>query len=727
MGDVTVALLSISYVPSFMFKDVLGSLIAVLAFASLLYAPGYIVAYAGNLFDFRRLDFAARSLWAIACSFMVMPIVAYFTGRICGLTGICAIMSLAALLAALLILHPRTSAIWHAHDRRISALLVLGWIAFALLMLVEFQVGKKLYFSVVMADQSYRIAFTDAVVRTGVPPANPLYFAGAPVAMRYYYFWYVLCAAVVKYAHVTSQQAFIASTIWAGFGLLATVKLYTTHFFRWSKRQQWIALGLLAVTGADLIPSLGNAIGQPSLNGDIEWWSVDPIDAWPDSLLWVPHHVASVLCCLLAFLFLWRTLEPVSRGTRRLALTIAALACASAFGLSVYVTFGFAILIGAWMLWIAFRKYPERNALWSRIAITTALSLAALAPFLYELLHNMPQTTEAGPPQHLFTLSVRPMIDSGLLTGAPFLAAWNRAHPLLLDQAVRLVLLIPGLAMELGLYGAALILLLRSKRRSEAMRDHAFDTSLFFTIAGLLMSLFLSSSVISNNDFGYRAVMLPQFFLTLLTAQVLSTWWAPSESPVITPTVANRRVLYSLFYLGAAGTLCGAILLRAWHPFVEHQNPQRFGQLSADDFQIREAFDKLHHIAPQNAVVSFRPLDPELDRQNEVMTPNEFYQRMLVLNTGRQILNAEGKCAVHFGGDPSKCRPIQMATAQLYSTPAPSAESARAYCTQFGVQYLTLSQRDPNWAEVSGWPVTLPVVATEPRFRILSCAGREGY
>ena len=183
-------------------------------------------------------------------------------------------------------------------------------------MLVDFQTGHKLFFTVAMADESYRIAFIDAVARTGVPPANPLYFSGSPAPKRYYYFWYVLCAAVVKLAHVTARQAYVASCIWAGFGLLVTVRLYAVHFFRWERKQRWIALGLLLVSGAGIVPALGNAVLQPSLNGDIEWWSVDPIDAWPDSLLWVPHHVASVLCCLLVFLFLWRTLEPLSRNAK---------------------------------------------------------------------------------------------------------------------------------------------------------------------------------------------------------------------------------------------------------------------------------------------------------------------------------------------------------------------------------------------------------------------------
>lgn len=710
-------------VQDFMLKDVLGSLVAVLAFSSLLYAPGYIAAYAVDLFGFRRLDFAARSLWAIACSFMLTPIAAYFVGRLFGLNGIVCAMILCTTGFALLLLLRDGRGAWTANDRRITALLALGWIAFALLMLVEFQVGHRLYLSVVMADQSYRIAFTDAVVRTGIPPANPLYFSGAPAAMRYYYFWYVLCAAVVKFAHVTAQQSFIASTIWAGFGLFTTVKLYTSHFFHWGRRQQWIAMGLLAVTGADLIPALGNAFGQPALNGDIEWWSVDPIDAWPDSLLWVPHHVASVLCCLLAFLFLWRTLEPISRRCRRIALAIAALACASAFGLSVYVAFGFALLIASWMVWIAVRQCPEHKAHCGRIATITALSAVALLPFLYELLRTMlqPSGTDAVPPQHLFTFSVRPMIDSGLLTDARPLAAWKQTHPLVLDQIIRLLLLVPGLAMELGLYGAALALILRSRRLREAMRDRAFDTSLFFTISGLILSLLLSSSVISNNDFGYRAVMLPQFFLTLLTAQVLGAWWAPSDSAVVTPTPGKRRLLLGLLYLGLSGSLCGAVLLRAWQPYVEHVTPQRFGQLSQDAFQVREAFANLHRVARLDAVVSFRPIDPDPNRQNEVVTADELYQRMLVMDTGRQLLNAEGKCAVHFGGDASKCSAIQAATAALYATPAPSPEAARAYCSQFGVSYLVVSHHDPDWSQTTGWPVTLPVIARQPGLRILGC------
>jgi hypothetical protein len=714
---------------NFMLQDVAGSLAAVLAFAAVFYAPGYLVGYATDLFQFRQMGFAERSVWAIACSFCVTPVLAYLVGRSVGLSGICWVLVALTVGTLLLFGFRRGGRGWPSQDRWVTALLVGGWIAFALLMLVDAQVGKKLYFSVVMADQSYRIAFTDAVVRTGIPPANPLYFAGALAPMRYYYFWYVLCATVVKLAHVSARQSFIASSIWAGFGVLVTVRLYTSHFFRWERKQRWIALGLLFVTGADLIPSLGNAILQPCLNGDIEWWSVDPIAAWPDSLLWVPHHTASAMCCLLGFLFLWRSLEEISARSRRWGLALAAVAFASAFGLSIYVAFGFVLLMLAWLVRLAVLRHPERYALWRRVAAISVLSAALLAPFVYELASTLPHAAggnaNAAPAPHMFSLSVRRMIDSGLVTGLPVFAAWNKTHPVLLDQMIRLLLLVPGLAMELGLYGAVLVLLMKERRRRR-LADPARDTALFFTICGLLMVLFISSSVMSNNDFGYRAVLLPQFFLLLLAADVLGSWWIPGKTQAVEVTPARRKLVYSLLVLGVAGSIYGALLLRAWLPLEAPIVQNGFSQLPEDEFQIREGFAALDRVAAKDAVVNFRPIDPTPDRKDEVMTPSEFYQRMMVMDTGRQILNAEKDCATHFGGDEAACQEIQKATAQLYAVSAPSAEWAREYCSRFGVQYLTISHRDPDWGSDTGWPVTLPAIAKEPGFRVLRCGGDQG-
>jgi uncharacterized membrane protein len=487
-------------------------------------------------------------------------------------------------------------------------------------------------------------------------------------------------------------------------------------------------MGLLLVTGADLVPALGNAVLQPALNGDIEWWSVDPIDAWPDSLLWVPHHVASVLCCLLVFLFLWRMMEPLGRGAKISAVLMAALACASALGLSVYVAFGFALLMAAWLLRLLAQRHPQRRDLWFRTISVVALSAIFLAPFLVELagaLHH-PETAPASGPaaNHFFMLSVRRMIDSSLLTDLPALSAWNQAHPVLLDQTIRLLLLLPGLAMELGLYGAVLALLIfvrRSRETTMLQKFGARDTALFFAVAGLVMTMFLSSSVISNNDFGYRAVMLPQFFLLLLAADMLGPLWIVGSTPVIGNTPCQRRWLYGLLVLGVAGFFYGAFLLRAWLPMQVTRPQNGFSKLPEDSYQVREAFAALDRVAPRDAVISFNPIDRSVGQKAEVMTPDEYFQRMLVMDSGRQILNAERICATHFGGNPSECAPIQKATMQLYGLPAPDAQWAKDYCSRFGARYLLVSHRDTVWQSKTGWPANLPVIAEEDGLRIVQC------
>ena len=150
-----------------------------------------------------------------------------------------------------------------------------------------------------------------------------------------------------------------------------------------------------------------------------------------------------------------------------------------------------------------------------------------------------------------------------------------------------------------------------------------------------------------------------------------------------------------------------------------------FRESPQDAFEVRAAFEKLSRIAPGNAVVAFRDMDLDGERKDmEVMTPTEFFQRMLVMNTGRQILNAEPKCATHFGGDPSACIAMKQATQQLYALPSPSVAWAQNYCGQLGVQYVVLSIRDPAWDSPSGWTENLPVVAQEPRLKIMRCADR---
>ena len=112
-------------------------------------------------------------------------------------------------------------------------------------------------------DQAYRVAFTNSIVHTGIPPVNPLYHLEWAAPLRYYYFWYAVCALCMEVAHVTARQALIASSVWAGIGLTAMIALFARYFLAIRDglhRYILAAALLLTVTGLDILPVLFNLI-----------------------------------------------------------------------------------------------------------------------------------------------------------------------------------------------------------------------------------------------------------------------------------------------------------------------------------------------------------------------------------------------------------------------------------------------------------------------------------
>ena len=428
--------------------------------------------------------------------------------------------------------------------------------------------------------------------------------------MRYYYFWYVVCAMAARIGHVTARQAFIASSVWTGFGMAAILALYVRHFLgvvQSVRRQTLIAIALLAVTGADLLPAIGNIFAQAALNGDMEWWSNDQISSWMDSLLWVPHHVASLLCCLVAFLLLWIGRTAAGRLQRIATIGVAAVAFASGFGLSIYVAFGFALLMLAWVARLILGR-PRNLALALQVVAAGVVSALLLVPFLTELIRapSRSDLNAHAAPGHVLAFSVRRFIDPAFLTGLPMFASWNSVHPVLLDQVARLFLLLPGLGLELGLYGA--ILWFYGKHRNSYSADGPQRTALYLAGCGLLLALFVRSALNGNNDFGYRVAMLPQFFLLVLAADLLGSWWIEGREPVVLPTVWRRKLVYGLIVLGVAGTVYQAVLLRIFIPLEASRPQSGFADLPTQVFVGRTAFAELDHLSSRSAVVEFNPI-----------------------------------------------------------------------------------------------------------------------
>ncbi len=721
-------------------QDIAGALRGIAGFSLLLFLPGYVAAWALDLLRFRGRSLPARTAWAITLSFALAPILLSLASHVARSSLLAAALwSVAAVWLVIAVAERRRPRV--EFDRYLYVVLAFLFLGALLVVveLVDLQLGSKLYLSVTVVDQAYRVGFTNSLALSAVPPINPFYHPGHAEPLRYYYFWYALCAMCMKLVHITARQALIASSVWAGWGLTALLALLVRHFLGVQEkvhRRTLAAVLLLCVTGADLLPVLFSTFVQHRFMGEIEWWSTDQITSWMDCILWVPNHTAALISCMTGFLLLWCTRQNLSTQQRTAAVCLAGVAAASSFGLSIYVAAGFAMLMLAWMLRLLL--WERETALAARTALAAGLAIVLLTPYLHELIQAQ-SGTQAGTrtgPAHLLSFGVREFILPPFFFQSPHFAALRTAHPLLFLQAVRLLLLVPGYAIELGFYGVVLVVFFKRRR----MLDPARRTALFFCVSGLVMVSFIRSGVIENNDFGYRAAMLPCLFLLLLGSDLLLEMRASSKAAPRKPARGGLTVALSrrLLLLGVAGTAYQAFELRLFLPLLSAAHQPAVAGLPEAAYAARKAYGKLSslweaslHGPIQNGLVQDGPIQDGLVQANT--TGDNIYLHLInMLYSDRAtIVDAAADCGAVFGGDPAPCSRIEQQIQTLFSTPGQTSTKALETCGAWGAHYLAAYREDPAWSDPRGWVWTLPLVATdiEPGaqtsslYRVLDCSG----
>jgi hypothetical protein len=405
-----------------------GTLLAIPAFVPATVCTGYLFAWFTNLHGFRTRSMVERVFWSIPLSLAISTIGSVLIGQFLSLTAV-VVLFLASTVGLALVLVNEARLKRQIQEPWIigfrpwgnrALILAALWVAFTLLSLVDIEWNHRLFLNVATLDQSYRINWTESVLHTGVPPANSLYMYKHPAPMRNYYFWYVLCAAVARMTHLPVRSVFSASCVWAGLAFAALIGLYLKHFLVVGarlRRQFLLAIALLAVTGLDVAVVLWNLfryhISPPA---DLEAWSRDGIPSWLHVLFWAPHHLVSMLCCMLAFLLAW--MAPGSTTRNRVGSAIlCAFALSSAFGLSIYVAFAFFLVAVTWAIWqVTFERSWKRPVL---LACGGAGAILLLIPYLYQLTHSVSgsSATSTGAPGSLFSFAVRQMIPPGRLLG----------------------------------------------------------------------------------------------------------------------------------------------------------------------------------------------------------------------------------------------------------------------------------------------------------------------
>ncbi len=699
--------------------DIAATAAIIPVFSIFLLTPGYGFGWITNLLNFRYRSSTEQLLLSLPFSIVISTMLANLAGRYLSVNVILWTFIVIAVAVAFhglgrWIRHQKLHPISIHISTKIAVLLALLWVLVVIASLVDVKVGGKLYVSSALWDHAVRIAFVQSALRAGSPPTNPFCYLGqAPIA-RYYYYWYVLCSFPARLTHIGARYVLYGSSVWAGFALAALIPIYLKDFFGIGeklRRKSILGILLLSVTGLDIIPTLYEFLRAKMIYPDLDWWDPVQVTSWQNALLWVPHHVAALVACFAGFLALWSVRRDpggsraLSRKACVISVIFAALAWAAAAGLSVYVTFTFALFLLCWgMRLLCKRRHPDFFLYLGTACLTVIISL----PYLHDLLPR----TAAGTPSQVggaggfvtFGLRVLP----GFLSTPYFLKVRGFTHPgLLAPFGVIAVYL-----LEFGLFAIVGWERLRKDLRDRRALGEAEIASWYLVAISMFVITFIRSSVIANNDLAYRSAMIAQFILLLWGADYLDKWIFSGTRNIRTRATVKNAVISFTLVLGFIGTLYSLAILRTYTVLDDagviaqpvEWLPAR-SYVGRGLFNIRRAYAELDQMLPQKSVVQYNPMA-------EDYLPLLQYDKF-------QSVDAFPDCGTEFGGDASKCPPVQKAIANLFNKPGDY--NIRELCSNLSIDVLVARRSDPAWRDNTSWVWTNAPIVENSDIRAFRC------
>jgi hypothetical protein len=751
-----------------MLSDVLQIVLGDVAMAICFFAPGYVLAAATDVMGFRARSLAEKILWSIALSGPVSIVLTCIVARAMPPVAIESIFVALGLLATFFFGRDSLRARSHNNlgmDRSfwIIALAMLGVAVYSIAATVGIQTQHSLLESIVAADWSIRVPLVETAVRGGLPPVNPMFAAaGHAPPMRYYYFWYEICALITRMTYISPRAALTATTAWAAYTLLAVLLLTIKYLGTTStvpalwrlsdasaapvaslRRVCVVATGLTCVMGLDLMPSIRFLFSKPPVVfPDIEAWRSDRMPSWVGAMLFAPHHVAGIAFGCLGFLLL--AMLPATRRQQLFHAAMAAICFAALVGTSTYLCICFALAGLLLTLW------RVRHREWAGVAMLLLCTVAAVAIAL-PFLHEMTTTTGLSAADHPKPGAAHAHFGNGMfkLVLSNWHAAYgtigdfSHAHGMHLDEGhFRYILpffLLPVyFVMELSFYVFVIAYQARADFRngqSNAGRGavSARAMMLWALFAGFaLPGLFLSSEPLQGiNDLERHC--------GLAIRLVLIAWAAPMFANVrlrlragARPTLRGRWVIgltTAMVAIGLGGEVWQVAGDRLYFPLILHgvvQSRVQFGR-GAPFLQIRRASDVVAANFPAEAIEQANPEGP--------------YQSIFLLYGKRPTAAGDESCEAAFGGnvdlckaevvkplhalfggtidhrtyDPGEDLPLPPDPADM--TPERFAET----CARLHLAVVIASKDDAAWGIPGTWVYREPALYADDATRVIPC------
>lgn len=698
-----------------MFTDLAMFTVAIIGLGLQLLAPGYIIGWLTNLLDFRQRLFSTRLLLGLVFSVAVIPVVSYWIGKTASVNLIAWCSSATVVIFAWLLLRERRN-IRLINDRWffITVLLVLIWIGIALASLIDIQIGKRLYFSSIAFDYQTRNLLTDSIFRTGIPPVNPHIYPGAPLFIHYYYFWSILPAALcdLTAGWIDARSATNASTIWSGVSLAAVILLYlrihTPDMARLIRARSAAALGLLSITGLDIIFAtvyifwfLGNPDIFESWNGN------SSVGSWPMATLWAPHHVAALVACLTGYLIFNGINKQSNRKYRCTSTLIGALSLASAAGMSVYVTFIFVVFWIAWLLVCYFQKESRFKIPW--LLAMGGIALLVDLPYLLDLLV---QRQDVAGTAGFLSFWVRPIQPLQWL-----LSQWRINQTII--NIVNLLLLPLNYLIELGFFLLAGFIFFQKSYRNKAISAYLLPESLLLSISFVISSFFYSSTA-STNDLGWRGIMPAQFILLIWSVNILPVifphWfsWTTNLSELrLSPLM--RKLLISMIVIGFMSSVFALIYQRVFFIITDRykityssEGIPAAWQYGERLYDLRQMASFINQETPREAIIQSYPGSEEL-----FTGINVYLERQAVASAPYHISL--------YGYSEKQYQPLESKILPIFENVTLPFSDIIDTCIGLGIDYLLVKDIDPVWKEPNSWIWVEKPVFSNKYYRLFDC------
>ena len=695
---------------NFTVLDVAGSIQAALLLSLFLFVPGYVIGWISNAFQFRSRRLRTQILLSSPLAVAIVPIVTYYAGRFPNALSV----FFASCLLVFVVLAIGIAQRWRISGSAVPKAAWIGiafaavWATTAIATLVDLQFGKALYFSSTAYDYSTRVAFTAAAVRV-IPPYNPFFASDPPIVLRYHYFWMLICSLPARLGHMEPQQAMYGGTIWAGIVLMSLIVIslkFLVGVRERLERKAMIACALLLVTGLDILPTIYIYFTSRRVSADMEWWTAPQITSWIDSLLWVPHHVMSLVACMVGLLVLRQPAE--TKHQRAIGFLIAGMAFASAAGLSILVAFTFACFGGLWMIVAAQRRYWDDI---EGLLASGGIALVAAMPYLYTLMGPALDGSSRG--GRFFSLSIR-----GFSFGIHLLYSGLHIYPqTVLEFNLILLILMPvSYFLELGFFFAVGVHRITQTRLHVIPLSRGEETAWLLVATSFLIGSFVRSTTIASNDLGWRCFLPAQLILLLWAAVLIDDWWSTGRFEVRRKMVPVFAAI--LLVIGVFGTVYQVAMLRMY-PILADEGKvssdvwlERDHELGQRTYALRSAYDTLHAQLPISAVVQYNPNASDF-------IPHELY-------SDRSAAMGLPHCGATFGGEVSQCEGREEFVASLFQKPSQDASAnLDTVCHRYGINVMLVDDTDPVWGQHDSWAWSRRPLLANNHVRAFACGHAE--